>query len=333
MSFEYVQARDVSEAILMLGRYGDESRLLAGGTELLPNMRHHAISPKVLINIKPIASLSYIMYEGNKGLKIGALTPLRTIERSPEIGKNHSLVSECVRSIATLQVKNVGTIGGNLCQTVKCCYYNQSHVNLFMRQSLEPCWQRGGSVCHASRVDTLNHAILGNPSHGCIAATASDLATCLLALDASVKVIGSVGEKLVRVEDFFSGGGRRTLQKDEMVTEIQIPPLEGTTRGAYRKYSQGTRNYSILNAAVIARLTPDQKFCDNIRAILGGVGIFPLRLRSVEARFMNREIGSLDVEEALMEDLKGARIRGDLSAYKLKRAKTMVPDVLHAAIG
>ncbi|OGP87852.1 MAG: hypothetical protein A2157_10610 [Deltaproteobacteria bacterium RBG_16_47_11] len=333
MSFEYIQAKDIPEAVMMLGKYGDESRILAGGTELIPNMRHHAISPKILISIKPITSLCYIRYGENNALNIGALTPLRMIERSSEIVRSHSLVSECVRSIATFQIKNAGTAGGNLCQTVKCYYYNQSHINFFMRQSLEPCRQRGGSVCHASRVDTFNHAILGKPANGCIATTASDLATPLLALNACVKVIGSKGERLISPEDFFLGGGRTALREDEIVTEVQIPSLADTTRSTYGKYSQGTRNFPILNIAVIARLTPDRKFCEDIHAILGGVSVIPLRLRSVETQFRNQEISSLDIEDALRDDLPGVRIRGSLSEYKLKRAKTMVSDVIHSVLG
>ncbi len=333
MNFEYIQARDIPEAIMMLKKYGDESRILAGGTELLVNIRHHAISPKILIDIKSITSLSYIKYDENDVLRIGALTPLRILERSSEIMNRHPLIPECVRSIATLQIKNIGTIGGNLCQTIKCSYYNQSHVNLFMRQSLEPCRQRGGSVCHASRVDTLNHAILRKPVNGCIATTASDLATPLMALSASVKVIGPKGERMIPAENFFNGGGRTALQKDEIVTEIQIPSVAGTTWSAYGKYSQGTRNFSILNIAVIARLTPNKKFCKDIHIILGGINVIPLRLNSVENQFRNQEISSLDIENSLMNDLKGTKIRGNLSEYKLKRAKTMVTDVIHSALG
>ena len=333
MNFEHIQARDIPEAVMMLKKYGEESKILAGGTELLVNLRHHAMSPKILIDIKSIISLSYIKYDEDGVLRIGALTPLRIIERSSEIMNRHPLISECVRSIATMQIKNVATIGGNLCQTVKCSYYNQSHVNLFMRQSLEPCRQRGGSICHASRVDTLNHAILGKPANGCIAQTASDLATPLLALGASIKVTGPQGERLIPAENFFNGGGRTALQKDEMVTEIHIPPVAGTTWSAYRKYSQGTRNFSILNIAAIVRLTPDKKFCEDIRVILGGVSVIPLRLNSVETQFKNHEISSLDTGNSLMDDLKGTKVKGNLSEYKLKRAKTMVFDVIHSALG
>lgn len=332
MNFEHIQARDIPEAVRMLEKYGAESKILAGGTELLVNLRHHALSPKILIDIKSIHSLSYIKYDENDALRIGTLTPLRMIERSSEIMNRHPLISECVRSIATLQIKNVGTMGGNLCQTVKCAYYNQSHVNLFMRQSLEPCWQRGGSICHASRVDTLNHAILGRPVNGCMATTASDLATPLLALSASIKVTGSQGERSIPAENFFNGGGRTALGRDEMVTEIHIPPVAGTRWSAYRKYSQGTRNFSILNTAAIARLTPDKKFCEDIRVILGGVSVVPLRLNSVETQFKSQEISSLDTGNSLMDDLKGTRVRGNLSAYKLKRAKTMVVEVIHSVL-
>jgi len=179
----------------------------------------------------------------------------------------------------------------------------------------------------------LNHAILGKPANGCIAQTASDLATPLLALGAFVKATGSQGERLIPAENFFNGGGRTALQKDEIATEIHIPPVAGTTWSAYRKYSQGTRNFSILNIAAIVRFTPDKKFCEDIRVILGGVSVIPLRLNSVETQFKNHEISSLDTGNSLMDDLKGTKVKGNLSEYKLKRAKTMVFDVIHSALG
>ena len=332
MSFEYLQAREIPEALMMLEKYGDQARLLAGGTELLVNIRHHAIYPKILIDIKSISSISYIQHDEDGTLRMGALTPLRMIERSPEIRLQHPLISECVRSIATLQIKNVGTVGGNLCQSVKCSYYNQSHVNLFMRQSLEPCRQRGGSVCHASRVDTLNHAVIGGPAKGCVAATASDLATPLVALGGSIEAIGPRGKRSIPAESFFNGGGQTALQSDEILTEIEIPSSDGQTGNAYGKYSQGLRNFSIVNVAVAARMSADRRFCRDIRVVSGGLAVVPLRLRAVESQFRNKEISSLDVEEALVNDLKESRARGNLSEYKLKRAKTMVSDAIFSAL-
>ena len=326
------RAGEIPEALMMLEKYGDEARLLAGGTEILPNIRHHAIDPKILIDIKPIDSLYYVGYGENGTLRIGSLTPLRLLERSPEIRKRHPLLSASARSIAALQIRNVGTVGGNLCQTVKCPYYNQSHVNLFMRQSLEPCRQRGGPVCHASRVDTLNHAVLGESARGCIATTASDLATPLMALDGVMKAVGPKGERSIPAGSFFKGGGRTALEGDEILTEIEIPPLADPSRFAYEKYSSGPRNFSILNVAVVAECSPDRKFCKTLRAVSGGMGIVPLRLKAVESQFMNREFSSREVEDALASDFKGVRARGSLSGYKVKRAEAMVSDAVQAAL-
>jgi CO/xanthine dehydrogenase FAD-binding subunit len=244
MNFDCVRAKDIQDAISLLSKYGDESRIFAGGTELLVNIKQHAISPKVLIDIKSISDLAYIKLEENE-LKIGASTPLRTLENSDEIRDHHPSVFEAVKSIGTVQIRNMGTIGGNICQTVKCPYYNQSHINLFMRQSIAPCRQRGGSICHAANVDSWNHAILGKPVNGCVA--------------------GRNGDRIISIEDFFLGGGRTALQENEILVEVEIPSVPGTTKSKYVKYSHGTRNFSILNAAVLLWLSPDEKRCKDAR--------------------------------------------------------------------
>ena len=328
MNFEYLRARDLSEAIMMLNRFGEDSKILAGGTELFVNMKQHAIAPKYLIDIKSITKLSYIKYDEEGVLRIGALTPLRAIERSHEIRDRHPIIVEAVRSIATLQIKNVATIGGNLCQTVKCPYFNQSHINLFMRQSLEPCRQRGGSICHASRRDTLGHSILGKGANGCFALTASDLATPLIALKASVKAVGPNGERFIPIEHFFIGGGRNALQRNEIITEVQIPSVHGITRSKYQKYAQDVRNFSILILAAIIWLTLDKKACKDIRIVLGGMGVIPLKLDSLEERLKNGEVACLRIEDSVKNELEGIKTYGTMSEYKLRRAGTMIIDVV-----
>ena len=329
MNFEYVRAKDIPDAIALLNKYGDESRVFAGGTELLVNIKQHAINPKVLIDIKAISDLAYIKFAENT-LKIGASTPLKVIENSTEIRDRYPVIIDAVKSIGTVQIRNLGTIGGNICQKVKCPYFNQSHINLFMMQSIEPCRQRGGSICHAAGVDSLNHSILGKPVNGCVAPTASDLSTPLMALGASVKAVGSKGDRNIPIEDFFIGGGRTALHNNEIITAVEIPFIPGRIKSTYKKYSHGTRNFSIINAAALLRFGDDEKLCKDARIVMGGISPVPFRLNAVEEAVKNREKPPLNTGEAFDDDTSGARIRGEQSKYKLSKAKTMITDIIHS---
>lgn len=331
MNFDYVRAKDIQDAISLLNKYGDESRIFAGGTELLVNIKQHAMSPKVLIDIKTISDLAYIKLEEND-LKIGASTSLRALENSEEIRDHYPSILDAVKSIGTVQIRNTGTIGGNLCQTVKCPYYNQSHINLFMRQSIAPCRQRGGSICHAANVDSWNHAILGKPVNGCVATTASDLSTPLMAFGASVKAVGPKGERSIPIEDFFMGGGRTALQENEILVEVRVPLIPGATKSRYGKYSHGTRNFSIVNAAVLLWLSPDEKSCKDARIAMGGIRPVPFRLKSVESAIKDKKKPLSHISGAFEHDMKGVRIRGEQSEYKRIRAETMVTDIIQSLL-
>jgi xanthine dehydrogenase YagS FAD-binding subunit len=331
LNFDYVWAKDIQDAISLLNKYGDEARIFAGGTELLVNIKQHAISPAVLIDINSISGLAYIKFEENN-LKIGALTPLRMLENSVEIRDSYPSILEAVKSIGTVQIRNMGTVGGNICQTVKCPYYNQSHINLFMRQSIAPCRQRGGSICHAAKVDSWNHAILGKPVNGCVATTASDLSTPLMALGASVKAVGGKGDRIIPIEDFFLGGGMTALQENEIVVEVEIPFIPGKRVSKYEKYSHGTRNFSILNAAVLLWLSPDGRSCKDARIAMGGIRPVPFRLKSVERAITDTKDPLSQISGAFEDEMKGVRIRGEQSKYKRIRAETMITDIIHSLL-
>lgn len=331
LNFNYVRAKDIQDAISLLNKYGDESKIFAGGTELLVNIKQHAMSPKVLIDIKFISDLTYIKFEENN-LKIGASTPLRMLENAIEIRDSYPSILEAVKSIGTVQIRNMGTVGGNICQTVKCPYYNQSHINLFMRQSIAPCRQRGGSICHAAKVDSWNHAILGKPVNGCVATTASDLSTPLMALGASVKAVGAKGDRIIPIEDFFLGGGKTALQENEILVEVEIPFVPEKPISKYGKYSHGTRNFSILNAAVLLWLSPDKKRCKDARIAMGGIRPVPFRLKSVERAIKDTKDPLSQIRGAFEDEMKGVRIRGEQSKYKRIRAETMITDIIHSLL-
>lgn len=326
LQFDYVRPHTLGEALALVGKHGREARVMAGGTELLVNMKQHAVRPKVLIDIQSIPEVHGIKKQGG-ALRIGARTLLREVESAPEIRKGLPVLAEAVRSIATVQIRNLGTIGGNICQTVKCPFYNQTHINLFMREAIAPCRQKGGRVCHAQGIDSLTHAVLGRPVKGCVATTPSDLAAPLCALDASAGVVGSEGKREIPMEGFFVGGGGTALREDEILTHIMVPIPEGRTRARYLKYAHGTRNFPILGLAAVLRSDQGPVGIDAGIVIIG-ISPRPLRLASVQRCIRDGKRARADIAEAFQKDVKGARQRGEESVYKLKRARVMAQDTL-----
>jgi len=323
LQFDYVRAQTLKQALEALDAHDGEARIMAGGTDLLVNMKQHAAMPKVLIDIQSIPEVSGIAEHGGF-LSIGARTLLRDVEGAPRIKKGAPLLVDAVRSIATVQIRNLGTIGGNICQTVKCPFYNQTHINFFMREAIAPCRQRGGKVCHAQGQDSLVHAVLGKPVKGCVATTPSDLAAPLCALRASAVAAGPGGEREIPMEDFFEGGGRTALQENEILTHIRVPVMDGGARSRYFKYAHGTRNFPILSLAAITGGAGDR----TARVVMGGLRPAPLRLMSVEQTVQEGRTTPKDICDAFQRDVKGAKERGKESAYKLKRARVMVQDAL-----
>lgn len=331
MRFEHFFAGSIEEAISLLDRYGEEAMVLAGGTELLINLRHHAVSPRYLVSLKRIPGLDYVEYQEGEGIRIGALTLLRTIERSPELGERYGILSEAARSLATLQIRNAATIGGNICQTVKCPYYNQSHVTDFMRHSLEPCFRRGGAICQAASEDGLQHSVLGKAVKGCIAPTASDMATPLIALGGSVKTAGPAGERLIPLDDFFLGAGETALKRNEILTELILPEPPAGAGSSYLKYSPDLRAFPAVNVAAIVQLAAGKQVCKEVRLVLGGVAPRPLRPNAAEEKLRGEKVSASNIEAAARSSLEGARASGPSGRFKLKKAEAMVEDALRLA--
>lgn len=325
LQFDYVRPDTLEEALAVLEENGKEARIMAGGTELLVNMKQHAVMPKVLIDIQSIPGVQGITDHGDN-LRIGARTLLRAIEGAQEIKRGVPMLAEAVRSIATAQIRNLGTIGGNICQTVKCQFYNQTHINLFMREAIAPCRQKGGKVCHAQGIDSLTHAVLGKSVNGCVATTPSDLAAPLCALDAKAVAAGPEGKREIPMEGFFVGGGRTALRENEILTHITVPILEGEARARYLKYSHGTRNFPILGLAAVLRSDQDPGMDAGI--VISGISPQPLRLSAVQKSIRDGKSGRADIAQAFQRDVKAARQTGEESAYKLKRARVMVQDAL-----
>src|SRR5438128_6218714 len=236
-TFEWVSPGTVAEAISALksapaaSDLDDAARPIAGGQDLLTTMKDYLTRPVRVVNLKSIRGLDRIEADGKGGLRIGALVTLAQLEENPIVRRSFPGLAEAARSIATPQIRNLGTVGGNLCQRPRCWYYRLEEA---------VCLKKGGSECFAATGENKYNAILGGgPSY---IVHPSDLAPMLVALGASVSVSGGEGKKVIPLEKFFTlpseGSIRREniLKNEELVTEIQVPASGFAGRSTYLKF-------------------------------------------------------------------------------------------------
>jgi CO/xanthine dehydrogenase FAD-binding subunit len=228
--FEYVQPKSIDEALSLLAQHKGKARPIAGGTDLLPKMKRREIkAPEYVIDLKALPNLDYITYDDKKGLSIGALATIHAIETSPVIQGRFGILAEAAATMAAPQVRNRGTVAGNICNAV--------------------------------------------PS--------ADSAPPLLTLEAKLKLISHKGERIINIEDFFTGPNETVLTDEELLAEIRIPPLPSSSRGIYLKLSP-KRSMDLAVVGVAAVVTREDGLCKDIRIALGAVAPTPIRARRAE---------------------------------------------------
>ena len=280
--FEYRAARTVEEALDWLAAYAPainkdpEARamLMAGGTDVLPNMKHKLFTPKLVIGLRTVAALRGISYDPERGLRIGAGVRLSEIEASPIIRQRYPALAEAAATISTPQLRQMGTIGGNLCLDTRCNYYNQSE---FWRGAREFCLKKGSEICRVAPNGT-----------GCYAVSSCDTAPALIAFGASALVTGrdgeGEGERETPVAAIYDDDGIHPVKLGDgaLLTAITLPPLAGDWRSTYLKYRvRGAFDFPIASVAAAARFEDD--ICAEARLTLQGVATAPLPLPEAEA--------------------------------------------------
>ncbi len=290
-AFEYVKPATVADAVRELGRSWADAKILAGGIDLLGELKEGIIAPQRIVNIKGISGLRYIRFSEKEGLRLGALVTLEEIETHQVIRQRYTALAEAAHSVGTPQIRNVGTIGGNLCQRPRCWYYRDEHTK---------CLKKGGPICFAYNGENKYHAILGGGP--CYIVHPSDCAPALIAFGASVTVVSPRGQRTVPLEEFFVLPSRRLdhetiLEPDEIVTEIQVPAPAPNTRSTYLKFKErDSHDFAIVGAAVVMRLKG--KVCEDVRIVLSGVAPIPWRSPEAEAVLKGKAITPELAEQA-----------------------------------
>jgi len=316
INFKHINAASTEDAVAALGRYGEGARVLAGGQDLLFRIKKYIVQPECVINLKTIPGLSAVRSKPDENLHIGALTTLSAIARYAELQRHYSVLAEAAGVVASPQIRNLGTLGGNICQDVWCWYLQDGFS----------CWKSGGKFCDLAGGDSRYYgSVMGG--HLCLSNHPSDMAVALAALDARIHVISPQGARAVPIAGFLSGhnwvGGRlqsHSLALDEIVTEIEIPFRP--THSTYVKFAlRKSWDFAIASVAVSAAIR--DRVCEDLRIVLGGVATFPYRSREAESLLKNKEIDEASAGAAAEAALENARPL-KMNGYKVELSKTLV---------
>ena len=241
--FEYLSPNTVQEACSLLSQYGDKAKLLAGGTDVMNQMKARVIKPEYVVGLRAITDLDYINADAD-GIKIGALTSLTTLMKSSLVQEKLPSLAEVPTKMATTQIRNMGTVCGNLCN----------------------------------------------------AAPSADMAPILICMGAQAKITGPDGDRVVALEDFFTGPGQTVLGAGEIMTEIQVPNQPANSAGTYFKLSRVSVDLAVVGVGVV--LTMDGDICKDIKITLASVAPKPIRAPKAEDSIKGKKIDEALIEEA-----------------------------------
>lgn len=298
--FEYFEPKDISEAVVIL-QNEPAARILAGGTDLLVNMKHRVECPPVVVNIKRIADLNYVQRH-NGDIRIGALTPLKRVYSTGPVKDSLPGLAQAAAAVGSYHHQVMGTIGGNVCQQNRCKFFNQSK---WWRSSRPTCFKAGGEICHVV-----------NKKDICYSTYCGDLAPALLALDAAISVAGAGGQREIPIQDLFSGNGKAPLNLNgaDIITEVVIPGEAARGVLTYMKFAnRESIDFPIVGLAFWASAEQNQ-----YRVAYTAVDRRPLRALNIEACLNGKELDDETITAAC-----------ELAAQAAKPVKTSVYSASH----
>ena len=316
INFRHIDAASTEHAVGLLAQYREGARVLAGGQDLLFRIKKYIVTAECVVNIKTIPGLNYIRTQPDGNLTIGALTTLSEMARSAELRRNYAALAQAAAVVASPQIRNMGTLGGNICQDVWCWYLQDGFS----------CWKTGGKFCDLAGGDSRYYgSIMGG--HLCLSNHPSDTAVALTALDAEVHISSPRGQRISAISDFLPGhtwiDGRlqsHALSTDEIVTAIAVPFRP--THSAYAKFAlRKSWDFAIASVAVSAVIRDN--IWQDVRIVLGGVATSPYRSREAEDLLRHKQIGAAEAAEAAETALQPAKPL-KMNGYKVNLSKTLV---------
>ena len=320
--FRYLAPHTLDEAAHMLAQEGTDAMLVAGGTDLYPNMKRRQFSPPVLIGLRNLPELKYIVGTPESGLRIGAGVTLSTLAEHPLVQEHYSALATAASLVSTPQLRNAGTLGGNLLLDTRCNYYNQTE---FWRNSIGYCMKRDGDIC-----------LVAPGSPRCWAISSADTAPVLVSLGASVSLVSARGVRVVSVRELFQDDGIQPYTKadDEILSEIILPPADGW-RSVYLKLRRrGSFDFPMLGVAIALR-QGGEGIIAGARITLGAVASHPVEANGAAARLVGQRLEPQLIAEVSALAAKPARPldNADLTMnYRKQVTATYVQRALEALV-
>ena len=319
--FEYEKPKSLQEAMTLLDEFGDNAHLLAGGTDLLPNMRVEIIVPSMLVSLSGIeAQEPKVQSDGS--IRIDALSKLADLADSDLLRDKLPMVAESAHTVAGNQVREMGTLGGNLCQETRCLYFNQKHDYQFV----EPCYKRGGDTCYP---------FPGNDRTICWSVYMSDIAPVLIALGAKLEILGPDGARNIRIEDLFTGNAMdpMTLKSSEIIMAVIVPPLPERFGWGYHKTTvRGGLDFGTAIVVIALQMEEDGETCAHAKIIYGAIGEGPLRPTATESSMSGAKIDAVQIAHDASQEVTPLPHHGFKKGYLRDNIKVNTERLLIRAI-
>ena len=324
-AFELFQPATIDDAVRLADKYRDDYWVLAGGLDSMDWLKDRLRRPRYVIDLTQIKELVGIKDTGG-GLEIGAMTPLTQVVHHPVVRDKFGLLAEAAELVASPQIRNQGTIGGNVSQDTRCWYYRGGWT----------CYRAGGNICYADTPTAINreHAILD--ADRCVAVSPSDTAPALVALDAQMVIRSSRGERVVAAEQYFVGPGiditrMTTLQPGELLTSIRIPATWAGAQFYFEKVrDRQVWDFPLVNVASAIKFSNGK--VDAARIVVGAVAATPKRLANVEAAIVGKARDEATADMAGRMAVEGA-VTLRYNGYKVPLMRNLVKRAIRGSEG
>jgi len=314
---EFVAPRTLEELLAHLREHATESLVVAGGTDAVPNLKHRLHEPRFVVAIGAIEALRGVR-DASDGLHLGPLVTLSDLAAHDAVRRDFPGLAKAASLVAGPQLRNMGTLGGNLCLDTRCTYYNQTY---FWREALGFCLKKSGTVCHVVP-----------QGKRCVAAHSSDVAPMLIALGASVDITGASGTRTIAVDDFFVGDGvhNNVLQPGEVVTRLFVPAASRGLAAGYQKLRpRAAIDFPMLSVAFTARMV--EGTCASAMLVVSAIAARPRVIGGVEAVVKGKPLDDEAIEALAQAAYKQCRALINVP-YDQEYRQEMVPVFVRRAI-
>ncbi len=281
--FRYIAPKTLEEAVMALVEHEESAMVVAGGTDLYPNMKRRQFEPKVLVGLRNLQELRCIEGDAGRGVSVGAGVTLQEVSSHPTVMEHYHAFAKAAGLVSTPPLRNMGTVGGNLCVDPRCNYYNMPYP---WRRAIGFCLKRDGDIC-----------LVAPGSNRCWAVSSSDLAPVVVALDAQIRLHGPDGERIVPADEFYRDDGIDYLAKrrEEILVSVELPPADGWRTTYWKLRRRDSFDFPILGVAARIKMGNGGRVKD-FKLVLGAVASQPVVVEEAPGLLVDRRASPRDVE-------------------------------------